>query len=308
MQLSGTFDPDDFVEILDLVARRHCSGRFAVRAGGLHGSVRLVDGDAAAAEASGSVLANSRTKWPVTLEYICFEALRSGFGTFDLQPDEGAPVLPGPRVALKDALDGGRRRLELWRQVEKVIHTVDAVPRLSESLPADITVDRDSWSVLVALDGRRSVAALAKRFNRDILELCQVLEPLVTGGAVLLDQPEAGSKSLPKVRLDRNLGEPFTGLDDLYVSVESPAGDADSDRPILSIPAISIPAISGPAISGPAISATQVNSVPASVDVDSLPESTPDDESEDRRRVGRRLSLRVRGHFPAPGVDAGSGY
>lgn len=204
MQLAGTFDPEDFVDILDLLARRRCRGRLAVRAGGLHGSVRLLDGDAVAAEASGSIVVASKSKWPVTLEYICFEALRSSFGTFDLQPDEDATFVPGPRVALKDGLEGGKKRVELWRQVEKVVHTFDAVPRLAEALSADITVDRDSWTVLVALDGRRSIAALAKRLNRDVLELCQVLEPLVKDGAVLLDQPEAGSRSLPKVRLDRS--------------------------------------------------------------------------------------------------------
>lgn len=300
MQLAGTFDPDDFVEILELVARRRCSGRLAVRAGGLHGSVRLVDGDAAGAEASGSVLANSRSKWPVTLEYICFEVLRSAFGTFDLQPEEGVLAVPGSRVTLKEALDGGKRRLELWRQVEKVIHTVGAVPRLAESLPADITVDRDSWTVLVALDGRRSVAALAKRFNRDILELCQVLEPLVTEGAVLLDQPEPGSKSLPKVRLDRGHGDPSPGLNDVEVPLGPLPANPGPGRATLSIPA--------PAGSNSTAELPPDSDLGSGSGFDLGFDSEADEETEHKRRIGRRLGLRARGHSRAPGLDAGSGF
>ncbi len=214
MQISGGFEGQDFVEIADLLARRRCSGRLAVRAGGLRGSVRIVDGDAVSAEASGSALSTARSTWQVTLEYILFEVLQADYGTFDYQPDEGTLLAPGPRVTFKESFDGARLRLEAWRKVEKVIRSFEAVPRLADSLPGEITVSSESWSVLVALDGRRTVAGLAKRLNRDILELCEVLDPLVRGGAVTVDQSEAPSKSLPKVRLQCSLGEASPAADD----------------------------------------------------------------------------------------------
>lgn len=333
MQLSGTFDPEDFVEILDLLARRRCRGRLAVRSGGLHGSVRLLDGDAVAAEASGSIVVASKSKWPVTLEYICFEALRSSFGTFDLQPDEDATFVPGPRVTLKDGLEGGKKRVELWRQVEKVVHTFDAVPRLAEALPADITVDRDSWTVLVALDGRRSIAALAKRLNRDVLELCQVLEPLVKDGAVLLDQPEAGSRSLPKVRLDRNqmdgvaqgvvgvIEEPFSDearTAALDVPVVALLGPSPGTPPGRSLPAGAAQGIAGAVqVLEPTALEGEVQVLgPLGVDATRQLPSGPAEPSGSadqpelghRARLlgGRRLGLRARGQTGA-GDDPGDG-
>jgi hypothetical protein len=344
MQLAGTFDPDDFVDILDLLARRRCRGRLAVRAGGLHGLVRLVDGDAVAAEASGSVVVHSKSKWPVTLEYVCFEALRCSFGTFDLSPDEDATFVPGPRVPLKEGLDGGKKRLELWRQVEKTVRTLDAVPRLAEALSADITVDRDSWTVLVALDGRRSIAALAKRLNRDVLELCQVLEPLVKDGAVLLDQPEAGSRSLPKVRLDRNQVD---GASQGIVGVfEEPlGGDVPAER--LGAPVVAVVASSARPPAGSSVSAGAAQGVDGAVQViettalegevrvigtlgvdaaqglpgvfpspptleDETGKEISDDETDaaHRRRLlgGRRLGMRGRGEVAATDVHGAGGF
>ncbi len=335
MQLAGSFDPEDFVDILDLLARRRCRGRLAVRAGGLHGSVRLLDGDAVAAEASGSTVVNSKSKWPVTLEYICFEALRSSFGTFDLQPDEDATFVPGPRVPLKDGLEGGRKRLELWRQVEKVVHTFDAVPRLAEALSGDITVDRDSWTVLVALDGRRSIAALAKRLNRDVLELCQVLEPLVKDGAVLLDQPEAGSRSLPKVRLDRN---PLDGVAEGIVGVlEEPFGEdgrtAQLDTPVVAVMRSSpgvpaarpVPAGSPQGIEGAVqvleptalegevqllggLGVDTAQRLPTGPPTPSDPADEPEPVHRPRLLSGRRLGVRGRGRTSAADVRGDGGF
>ncbi len=334
MQLAGSFDPDDFVDILDLLTRRRCRGRLAVRAGGLHGSVRLLDGDAVAAEASGSIVVHSKSKWPVTLEYICFEALRSSFGTFDLQPDEDATFVPGPRVSLNDGLEGGKKRLELWRQVEKVLHTFDAVPRLAEALSGDITVDRDSWTVLVALDGRRSIAALAKRLNRDVLELCQVLEPLVKDGAVLLDQPEAGSRSLPKVRLDRSQVE---GASEGIVGVfEEPFGDDGRTGPLDaqvvalrrsstgiptggSVPKGAPKGIEGAvqvlettALEGEvqvlgALGVDTANERPTRALTPSNPAGEPEPDHRGRLLSGRRLGVRGRGRTPTGDVRGETG-
>ncbi len=285
MQLSGSFEAQDFVEIADLLARRRCSGRLAIRAGGLRGAVRLVDGDVVSAEASGSALINARSTWQVTLEYILFEVLQADYGTFDYQPDEGALVAPGPRVTFKESFDGARLRLETWRKVEKVIHSFEAVPRLADTLPAEITVGRESWSVLVALDGRRTVAGLAKRLNRDILEFCEVLEPLVREGAVAVDQSEAPSRSLPKVRLQCNLGEalPVVDDDEGLVSVIRgglPLGIVRPRTPIAELASVE-----------PQVEIFPPLEVTAGDGVS----SDQSDESDDAHRVTRRRGFRGRG-------------
>ena len=284
MQLSGSFEAQDFVEIADLLARRRCSGRLAIRVGGLRGSVRIVDGDVVSAEASGSALVNARSTWQVTFEYILFEVLQGDYGTFDYQPDEGSLVAPGPRVTFKESFDGARLRLETWRKVEKVIHSFEAVPRLADSLPAEIMVGRESWSVLVALDGRRTVAGLAKRLNRDILEFCEVLEPLVRGGAVTVDQSEAPSRSLPKVRLQCNLGQASPVVDD--------------DEGLVSVTRGGLPL----GLARPAIPIAELASVDPPVDFFPPMEETAGDgvssdrgeELDDAHRITRRRGFRGR--------------
>ncbi|HWE57308.1 MAG TPA: DUF4388 domain-containing protein [Acidimicrobiales bacterium] len=203
MPLAGTFDVLDFGEVLGLLSRRSATGRLQVRAMTMHGTIWLADGRATAAEISGSSAGETRHKWRNQIEDICFDALRSARGSFEFHSEDASAVPAGPRVRLETVLASGRRRLEMWQEVESVIHSFEAVPKLAEALGDDgLTLDKDRWRVLVAIDARRTVAALAKRLDIELLEFCQLLKPMIESGAVTLDQPEGWLKSLPKVRLD----------------------------------------------------------------------------------------------------------
>lgn len=205
MPLAGTFDVLDFGEVLDLLSRQSATGRLQLRTTSMHGVIWLAEGRATAAEVASSAGSELRSKWRNQIEDICFDALRSPRGSFEFHPEDEAAVPPGPRVRLETVLESGRKRLAMWRDVEAVIHSFEAVPRLADALGGDeVTLDQDRWRVLVAVDGRRNVAALAKRLDIELLEFCQLLKPLVESGAVILDQPDGWLKSLPKVRLDAN--------------------------------------------------------------------------------------------------------
>lgn len=203
MPLVGTFDVLDFGEVLNLLSKRSATGRLQLRTSNMHGIVWLAEGRATSAEIGTSSGGETRNKWRSQLDDLCFDALRSPRGSFEFHPEDEVSVPAGPRVRLETLLANGRRRLEIWQEVESVIHSFEAVPRLAEALTDDsLTVSQDRWKVLVAIDGRRTVAALAKRMDVELLEFCQLLKPLVESGAVLLDQPEGWLKSLPKVRLE----------------------------------------------------------------------------------------------------------
>jgi hypothetical protein len=203
MPLAGTFDVLDFAEVMSLLSKRSSTGRLQVRTASMHGVIWLAGGRATAAEIGSASGSEARSKWRSQIEDICFDALRSPRGSFEFQPEDEGVIPPGPRVDLETLVESGQKRLEMWRDVESVIHSFEAVPRLAESLSEEsITVGPDRWRVLVAIDGRRSVAALAKRLDFELLEFCQLLKPLVESGAVNLDHPDGWLKSLPKVRLE----------------------------------------------------------------------------------------------------------
>jgi hypothetical protein len=203
MPLAGSFDVLDFGEVLSLLSRRAATGRLQVRTSTMHGSIWLAEGRATAAEIGGPGSSEVRHKWRNQIEDICFDALRSPRGSFEFHAEEKAVVPAGPRMRLETLLASGRKRLDMWHEVESVIHSFEAVPRLAERLSDDsLTLSQEAWRVLVAIDGRRSVAAMAKRLDIELLAFCQLLKPLVESGAVVLDQPEGWLKSLPKVRLE----------------------------------------------------------------------------------------------------------
>ena len=130
----------------------------------------------------------------------------------------------GPRVRLETIVAAGRRRLEMWRDVESVIHSFEAVPRLAESLTdGSVTLGQNHWRVLIAVDGRHNVAALARRLDIELLEFCQLLKPLVEGGAVVLTQPDGWLKSLPKVKIDMEMDQPVA-------SIPLPVSETDGAR------------------------------------------------------------------------------
>jgi hypothetical protein len=259
MPLAGSFDVLDFGEVLSLLARRGATGRLQVRAGSMHGTIWLAEGKATAAEISGPSL-DTRSRWRNQIDDICFEALRSPRGSFEFQPEDESAVPPGPRVRLETVLASGRRRLEIWREVESVLHSFDAVPQLAETLADEsLTLDQETWRVMIAIDGRRTVAALAKRLDIELLEFCQMLKPLVLSGAVTLQQPEGWLKSLPKVRLE----------------TPPPLPSADPDRGDLSPgPAEDV----GEGVSLLTVTSSELSALPASG-------SPPAVESRRRRRL-----------------------
>lgn len=206
MPLAGTFDVLDFAEVLGLLSRREATGRLHLRTASMHGVVWLAEGKAASAEVGNGNGSETRMRWKSQVEDLCFDALRSPKGSFEFQPEDQTVVPAGPRVRLETILAAGRKRVEQWHDVESVIHSFEALPRLADSLNSEsLTLTQDKWRVLACIDGRRSVAALARRSDMEVLDFCQLLKPLVESGAVVLEQPEGWLKSLPKVRLEPEL-------------------------------------------------------------------------------------------------------
>lgn len=201
--LAGTFDVLDFAELVDLLIRKSSTGRLQVRTETVLASIWLGAGQSVMAEVTGMNTLELKTKGRSLLEDICFDALKSARGSFEFVAQEEVEPLPDERCDLQEALDAARNRLERWRRLEPIIRSLEAVPRLAESLGNEITVDDEAWKVLVAIDGRRNVVGLARRLELEVLDFCEVLQALIEQGAVEMQHPKGRVKNLPKVRLDR---------------------------------------------------------------------------------------------------------
>jgi hypothetical protein len=62
----------------------------------------------------------------------------------------------------------------------------------------ELVIARERWSLLVAIDGRRTVRDLVERTGQPVLELCQTLLGLVdAGAAAILDADVASDRPAP---------------------------------------------------------------------------------------------------------------
>lgn len=184
MPLVGSFGVVPFDELLELLARRRATGRLHVRVGANDATVWLREGKAVDTHFHGGAMHHG-SEWRGLLETLCCEALRNERGNFEFQPGSDTTSTDEPGVRLEDALRAGRRRVEDWREIEALIPSYDAVPRLGHELATDsVTLDRDRWRVVATIDGRRSVSSLARRAGLDLLAYGRLLKPLVECGAI----------------------------------------------------------------------------------------------------------------------------
>jgi hypothetical protein len=190
--LQGTFETLSLPEVLGLLASARKSGALLLEAGPMSAIVHVEDGHCRAVETvdrrdpvdHGHALLDR-------LVEVCFNAVRAESGSFKFAADEPAPWRCPEPVELSDALVEVERLLKQWREVVRVIPSLDCRLRLLDALVVDeLVLDRERWSLLVALDGRRTVRELVERVGHPVLEVCHTLLELVEAGALGIVDPE----------------------------------------------------------------------------------------------------------------------
>ena len=183
--LQGSFDTFDFAEVLGVLSQKHQTGKLRLHSGPASVDLYLADGRLVHAESvdhgSPPRVAASRSR----LEEACFEVLRWDHGSFEFHPGATPQSPRGLDAAVDSVLEGARKRLEVWERVESIIPSMDVQPRLARELQArEVVIDQDAWRVLAAVDGRRTVAALARILSVSSFELCQLLSRMVHDGLI----------------------------------------------------------------------------------------------------------------------------
>jgi hypothetical protein len=193
--LQGTFETLALPELLGLLASARKTGALRLEAGPMSGAIHLEDGHCCAVEtadhagriADGPALLNR-------LIDVCFAVTRQESGAFKFASDEPPPWVADEPVELGDAVVEVDRLLKQWREILRVIPSLDYRPRLLETLDVEeIVVDRDRWVVLAGIDGRRTVREIVQRAGRPVIDVCHTLLELVEAGAVCVVEPATES-------------------------------------------------------------------------------------------------------------------
>lgn len=220
--LQGSFDTFDFAEVLVVLADKHQTGKLRLHSGPASVDLYLADGRLIHAESvdhgSPPRVAGTRSR----LEETCFDVLRWGHGSFEFHPGVSPQSTRGLDATVESVLEGARRRLQVWDRVESVIPSMDVQPRLAGELGAkEVVIDQQAWRVLAAIDGRRTVAALARTLSVSAFELCQLLSRMVQDGLVEVNHQ-------PKVAIAPPVKARTSTLSSVRVDGAPAPGDADA--------------------------------------------------------------------------------
>jgi hypothetical protein len=250
--LQGTFETLSLPEVLGLLASARKSGVLWLEAGPTSAAVHVEDGHCRAVETTdrhGPV--DHAPELLDRLVEVCFNVVRLERGSFKFGADEPAPWRCPEPVELSDALVEVDRLLKQWREVVRVIPSLDCRPRLLDALVVDeLVVDRDRWSLLVALDGRRTVRDLVERIGHPVLEVCHTLLELVEAGAVGIVDPEPAAISEPVATPEPVAPAPAPRADEPPRPEPAPR-PAPAPEPVPAAPAVERPAFQPPPAPAP---------------------------------------------------------
>jgi len=185
LSLQGTFDVLDFTELLTLLSRKRATGRLHVRSGTLSADLFFKDGQLSTTSSSEPPGPDTSREEIARLESICLEFLRGVRATFEFDHRWSGPWPRGRSVKVDAVLNRTRRRLQEWREIEAVIPSLEVQPRVVTELGAtQVTLDRNRWRLVTAIDGRRSVHGLAHALDMSSYQVCKLLKSLVDDGVV----------------------------------------------------------------------------------------------------------------------------
>jgi Domain of unknown function (DUF4388) len=240
LSLQGNLATFSLDEVLQLLAETAKTGTLHVTGDGARGVLQLADGDLCGAD-----LDDVDGRLPAGLDArvldTCFAFTRLPDGAFEFEGSRGGPA--GPVVdALPVAVLLGRlhRLVDDWPAISRVVPSLDARPSLAKELSDDVvTVDRTSWSVLVTVDGMRSVREIAAELDRSAAEVASILRTLVSAGAVTI----GGTDAPTALTLVGDPDADVVVVDDGDVATEGPAALARLDRGALERAALGEPVV-----------------------------------------------------------------
>jgi hypothetical protein len=103
-------------------------------------------------------------------------------------------------VTVRAAIDQARHRLAEWQELQALIPSLEVQPRLVTELdPGQVTLDREQWRVLTAVDGRRNLRTIGRALNLSDFEVCRAMRQLLAAKVIELDMRPVGMAGISEI-------------------------------------------------------------------------------------------------------------
>jgi len=197
--LQGTFETLGVPELLGLLAQSRKTGALWLDAGHAAAVVYVANGRCCAALSNDTPEPlDDAPSLLVRLVELCFAVSRVENGSFRFGAEDPPWTCKEP-VDLEAANGELARLLEEWHSIQEVIPSLECRLRLTEELRIDeLSVDRQCWRLLTAIDGRRNMRELVRKTNRPVLDVCHAVVALVDAGACSVVQAPSTPAAVPR--------------------------------------------------------------------------------------------------------------
>jgi len=137
--------------------------------------------------------------WPDPAVELAAALLRAPHVAFVFEPGIRWPDSASDRAPVDQLLADGAIRVEEWREVEKIVPSLELRPRLVVQTSSQVILEPDEWRLLTAIDGRLSVSSLARTSGLTPLSACQHLAHLLERELIDLETPPAPRATVAEI-------------------------------------------------------------------------------------------------------------
>lgn len=175
MAFQGSLKELPLPDIIQLVSVSGKTGKFSLTRGSEQGVIFLLNGQIVHA-----------TTGPVSGEEAVYALAIWNEGEFQFSPGESAPDQTITKSNTNLLMEAARR-LDEWRVLARKVPSVDMVPVLHAGERREqVTLDPQEWALVTRIDGRQTIAEIAKGMGTTAFDVAKVLYGLVTSELVEL--------------------------------------------------------------------------------------------------------------------------
>ena len=200
MPLHGTFDVLDFSSVMELLADRRMSGRLHLRGRSYTANLFFVDGVIVGADQSEHQAAGVAGDAAQRIQETCFELLGTDRGNFEFHPGRASAPVGGTNISVGGSPRAGSPALGRMAGAPGPYPLArGAAASGLRARPGQVTLDREQWRVLTAVDGRRNLRSIGRALNLSDFEVCRAMRQLFNAKVIELDMRPVGMSGISEI-------------------------------------------------------------------------------------------------------------